>query len=213
MTSFRIESNLCENSDYRVRVCAHRISSQHRQQQQQQQQHQQQQQQQQGTPAQASSEPQPLSPSPSSSSPPPSDGDHASKTPVQPSPPSPPQQPTPPVNTTTTLTGAFSPGVQFRTKRPEPVVPASRASKMGILPPAFKIMPSRRKFSERDWACIFVAGFSVIAIFIAWLVSYIISNNGGAASGVASDAAADVVNDASHEQQQQEFIDNSSSQS
>ena len=48
----------------------------------------------------------------------------------------------------------------------------------GILQTSMFRLPSiKRKFTEKEWACLFVFGFSIVAIVIAWLVSYVLAND------------------------------------
>ena len=71
-------------------------------------------------------------------------------------------------NGTQDLTGAYSPGVSFRTLEPKPLVTATNTTV------ASRIVEPKQ-LSDQQWAVIILLGFAVFAVIVAFFAQQIIT--------------------------------------
>lgn len=67
------------------------------------------------------------------------------------------------------LTGAYSPGVTFQTASPKPVITNTPTSVVSAR------LSERKPLTDQQWAMLFLLGFTVVAIFMAFLAQNLIA--------------------------------------
>ncbi len=78
------------------------------------------------------------------------------------------------------LTGAYSPGVAFRTLEPKPLVTASATPAAGVVG---RSAASEHRLTDQHWAIIILSGFAIFAVIVAFTAQQIITyTNSGSSS-------------------------------